>query len=256
MEISAKGAKESASSSGEKDGTEPLQVDGDLLSPPGKAGKSSPQRNATRVRNATNASSFLEGDEDEEFLSDDVLKSAVADYISMVTGTAEKVGKTPIVWQEAYDKYGKGTFGYGYTPPHLDKHTIVQMWEGWPGTARVSDLAAKKFPMIRSYDWYLDNGEDNDWMQRYRVDPVDGLNGEAATYIKGGEACLWGEHIDQTNLFSRAYPRLSAVAERLWSPEEVREPYEAEMRMAHMRCRMQAKGYHAAPFDCPVGFQP
>ena len=133
------------------------------------------------------------------------------------------MGKTPIVWQEAYDKYGKGTFGYGYTPPHLDKHTIVQMWEGWPGTARVSDLAAKKFPMIRSYDWYLDNGEDNDWMQRYRVDPVDGLNGEAATYIKGGEACLWGEHIDQTNLFSRAYPRLSAVAERLWSPEEVAE---------------------------------
>ena len=37
---------------------------------------------------------------------------------------------------------------------------------------------------------------------------------------------------------------------------QVREPYEAEMRMAHMRCRMQAKGYHAAPFDCPVGFQP
>lgn len=32
--------------------------------------------------------------------------------------------------------------------------------------------------------------------------------------IRGGEACLWGEFVDQTNILPRLFPFISAVSER------------------------------------------
>lgn len=81
-----------------------------------------------------------------------------------------------------------------------------------------------------------------------------------ASLVIGGEACLWGEQIDSTNLLATAWPRAAAVAERLWAStdslpaaagvvdDDVRE------RMAVHRCRLVARGVPASPVDtrsCP-----
>ena len=61
--------------------------------------------------------------------------------------------------------------------------------------------------------------------RHYAVDPIgDGaanLTPEEKQRILGGEACMWSEYVSPENLDSRIWPRAAAIAERLWSPQDV-----------------------------------
>ena len=65
--------------------------------------------------------------------------------------------------------------------------------------------------------------------------------------VLGGEAPLWGEHIDGSNLLPRAFPRASAVAERLWSRVETNNASTAAPRLWRQRCRMLERGVPVTP---------
>jgi hexosaminidase len=76
-----------------------------------------------------------------------------------------------------------------------------------------------------SAGYYLDHIEPASKL--YAVDP---LSGDAATLlvderarIIGGEVAMWGEFISAENVDSRIWPRTAAIAERLWSPEEIND---------------------------------
>ncbi|CAI6374633.1 unnamed protein product [Macrosiphum euphorbiae] len=53
----------------------------------------------------------------------------------------------------------------------------------------------------------------------------------------GGEACMWGEFADETNLLPLTWPRTSAVAEVLWS--HTLNETEAKYRIEEHVCRMR-----------------
>jgi hypothetical protein len=58
----------------------------------------------------------------------------------------------------------------------------------------------------------------------YAVEPTAGsqpLSPEEEKLVLGGEVSLWGEEISSANVFSKAFPRASAFAERMWSPKYV-----------------------------------
>uniref|UniRef100_A0A2K5QK04 Beta-hexosaminidase subunit beta n=1 Tax=Cebus imitator TaxID=2715852 RepID=A0A2K5QK04_CEBIM len=79
-----------------------------------------------------------------------------------------------------------------------------------------------------------------------KVEPPDfGGTQEQKELVIDGEACLWGEYVDATNLTPRLWPRASAVGERLWSSKDVRNTDDAYDRLTRHRCRMVKCGIAA-----------
>ena len=80
----------------------------------------------------------------------------------------------------------------------------------------------------------------------YAVDPfADGaanLSDEEKQRILGGEACMWAEYVSPENVDSRIWPRTAAIAERLWSPQNVTEVNSMYTRMDHASRWLDAYG--------------
>jgi N-acetyl-beta-hexosaminidase len=55
----------------------------------------------------------------------------------------------------------------------------------------------------------------------YNNDPAFGLEGAQEALVLGGEAPMWGETVDASDLEETLWPRLAAVAENLWSSRNV-----------------------------------
>ena len=117
-----------------------------------------------------------------------------------------KYGKTPVGWDEILD-------------PGLPAGTVIQSWRGADSLA---EAASKGFGAILSSGYYLDHLRSASF--HYGVDPLAGaaalLTPEQQASILGGEACMWGELIGPETVDSRIWPRMAAIAERLWSPRE------------------------------------
>jgi len=105
--------------------------------------------------------------------------------------------------------------------PDLPKGTIVQSWRG---TKYLGQAAALGFQGILSAPYYLDAMKPAEVM--YLADPLPpdaGLTPALESLVLGGEACMWAELVAPNTIDSRIWPRLAAIAERFWSPANVRD---------------------------------
>jgi hexosaminidase len=79
----------------------------------------------------------------------------------------------------------------------------------------------------------------------YAFEPVPGdLTPAESAHILGGEACLWTEYVaDPAHAEYMILPRLSAMAEVLWSPQAARDESDFLSRIEPQLSRYSAAGY-------------
>ena len=134
--------------------------------------------------------------------------------------------------QKIVAKHGKTMLGWDeILRPDLPKTIVIQSWRGPDSLAQ----AAKQ-----GYRGLLSSGYYVDLMwpaeRHYATEPLSGaaanLTPEEQKRILGGEACMWSEYVSPENIDSRIWPRTAAIAERLWSPQDVRDVNSMYQRLA------------------------
>lgn len=118
-------------------------------------------------------------------------------------------------------KYNKTMIGWDeILHPDLPTASVIQSWRG---PASLADAALRGYRGILSSGYYLDHARPAGY--HYGVDPLAGpaaqLTAEQSARILGGEACMWAEYVNAETVDSRIWPRVAAIAERLWSPKEL-----------------------------------
>ncbi|XP_054612822.1 beta-hexosaminidase subunit beta isoform X2 [Dunckerocampus dactyliophorus] len=170
-------------------------------------------------------------------------------YIQRLLDIVASTKKGYMIWQEVFDNGVK-----------LNPDTVVHVWMGGGADEEMHNVTAAGYTTILSAPWYLDYiSYAQDWQKYYTVEPLN-FNGtdEQKKLVIGGEACLWGEYVDATNLTPRLWPRASAVAERLWSAKTVTDISDAYNRLSVHRCRMVERGIPAEPLFssyCPYEYK-
>lgn len=152
--------------------------------------------------------------------------------------------------QKIVSKQGKIMMGWDEVlHPDLPKNVVVESWRGQDSLAEAAKLGHRG---LLAYGYYLDLM----WpaARHYAVDPMTmtkpggaaALDAEEQKRILGGEACMWAEYITPETIDSRLWPRLAAIAERFWSPQEIRDNQSMYRRLEEVSWRLGWLGVNGA----------
>ncbi|KAH0514275.1 Beta-hexosaminidase subunit alpha [Microtus ochrogaster] len=164
-------------------------------------------------------------------------------YIQTLLDIVSDYDKGYVVWQEVFDNKVK-----------VQPDTIIQVWrEEVPVEymKEMEQITKAGFRALLSAPWYLNRVKYGpDWKDMYKVEPL-AFHGtpEQKALVIGGEACMWGEYVDSTNLVPRLWPRAGAIAERLWSSNLTTDMDFAFNRLSHFRCELLRRGVQAQPIS-------
>ncbi len=139
------------------------------------------------------------------------------------------------------NKYGKRMIGWDEVlTPGLPKSVAIQSWRGYESLAQA---AHQGYDGLLSAGYYLDHMVPA--AEFYKADPIpvgSDLPYADRAHILGGEACMWGEYVDEHNIDSRIWPRTAAIAERLWSPQNVNDVNDMYRRLPVESLRLERLG--------------
>lgn len=138
--------------------------------------------------------------------------------------------------------------------PDLPRSAVVHSWRGPESLAQA---AQHGFAGILSAGYYLDLHYPA--ADAYAADPLPAnskLTREQAARVLGGEAPMWSEWADARIYDFRIWPRAAAVAERLWSPREVRDVPDMYRRLARIDALLVETGVQHRAWPQFDGYSP
>jgi hexosaminidase len=111
----------------------------------------------------------------------------------------------------------------------------VVVIQSWRGAKSLTEAARNGNRGVLSSGYYIDLNQSA--AEHYAVDPLGdpsaaSLTPEEKARILGGEATMWTDIVSDENLDNRIWPRTAAIAERLWSPGNVRDVDSMYRRLA------------------------
>ena len=134
--------------------------------------------------------------------------------------------------QQMVAKHGKQMVGWDEVLQPDTPHDVVI--QSWRGPESLAEAARRGYRGLLSSGYYIDLNQPAS--EHYLADPMNAAGGtttngatakpltpEQERNILGGEATMWTEFISPEILNNRVWPRTAAIAERLWSPPQVRD---------------------------------
>lgn len=164
----------------------------------------------------------------EHGLKDDAaLQATFTERIQKLVVTHHKI---PMGWDEILQ-------------PDTARDVVIQSWRGPKSLAAAARQGNRG---LLSNGYYIDLNQPASY--HYSTDPLSGdaasLTPEQKALILGGEATMWSEFVTPEIIDSRIWPRTAAIAERLWSPQEVRDVDSMYRRLAIVSQKLQNYGLH------------
>jgi hexosaminidase len=125
--------------------------------------------------------------------------------------------------------------------PTTPKDVVIQSWRG---PEFVGQAVRGGNRALLSAGYYIDLNQSAS--EHYLADPEgDGpstLTSEQRKGILGGEATMWSEFVTPENVDSRIWPRTAAIAERFWSPRDMRDVASMYQRLAIISQKLNSYG--------------
>ena len=145
-------------------------------------------------------------------------------------------------------KHGKQLMGWEeILTKNMSKEAIIHSWRG-PNEGVVAgqslvDAVKKGYKTVLSNGYYIDLMYPVE--SHYLNDPMPkgaDLSTEERARILGGEATMWTELATPTTIDSRVWPRTAAIAERLWSAENITDVANMRKRLDVISFRLEELG--------------
>ena len=135
--------------------------------------------------------------------------------------------------------------------PNTPKDVVIQSWRGPKSLAAAARQGNRG---LLSTGYYIDLNQSA--AEHYLADPLAGdganLTPEEKKRVLGGEAAMWSEFTTPEIIDSRIWPRTAAIAERLWSSQDVRDVDSMYARMAVESDRLESYGLTHQSFTRPM----
>ena len=115
--------------------------------------------------------------------------------------------------------------------PDTPKDVVIHSWRGPDSLA---EAARRGYRGVLSSGYYIDLNQSA--AEHYLVEPLSAgaatLTSDQKARILGGEATMWTDIVSHENMDNRIWPRTAAIAERLWSPQQIQDIDSMYQRLA------------------------